>query len=45
MDCGALLGDQAPMIESEVLQADVTKLDVDTITNAAERAFRTAAPR
>src|SRR6185312_508077 len=42
IDCGTHLGDQEPMIESELLQADVSKLDVDTISNAAERAFRTA---
>ncbi|KLO39800.1 hypothetical protein AWC17_06255 [Mycobacterium nebraskense] len=36
------LGDNEPMIELEVLQADVTKLDVDAITNAANTQLRHA---
>jgi O-acetyl-ADP-ribose deacetylase len=34
------LGDNEPMIELEVLQADVTKLELDAITNAANTQLR-----
>ena len=36
----AALGDNEPMIEVEVLQADVTKLELDAITNAANTQLR-----